>query len=117
MSSRKKPHNKLQGKNTNNDIEKNKQENYLRNCVNCLKRNDCNKIPQKNSIKRHSEWCESFLPNYRRIDRMRANQAFNTIINPNSPAGQRAGIQATGELLKKVEDALNVLGKHDGEVV
>ena len=111
--STKKKHNKNHGTTIIDGVEKNKHEDYLRNCMNCLKRNDCNKIPQKNSIKRHSEWCESFLPDYRRIDRTRANQTYNTIINPNSPSGQRAGIQATGELLGRVEDALNLIGKHD----
>lgn len=86
---------------------------FVRNCMNCIKYHDCDMLPPKNSIRRHKEWCGSFSPNFRKIDRMRANQAFNTIINPNSPAGQRAGIQATGELLGRVEEALNVLGKRD----
>jgi hypothetical protein len=121
MSSRKKSHNKNQGTIVIDDafnkdkktVEKNKHNDYLRNCLNCLKRNDCNKIPQKNSIKRHQEFCESFLPNYSRIDRIRVNQSIHTIMNPDSPSGQRAGIQATWILLGKVEEALNAIGKHD----
>jgi hypothetical protein len=86
---------------------------FMRNCLNCSLRISCAKIPHKNSIHRHREWCEFFLPDLERVTRVESNQAYNTIINPNSPSGQRAGIQATGALLGRVEDALNLIGKHD----
>jgi hypothetical protein len=94
-----------------------KQSDFLRCCMNCIKRKDCPKIPPKISLKRWKEYCDTFLPDYRKIDRERTNHAQNTIINPDSPSGKMIALRGAGELLGKVESVLNELGGGGSEVL
>jgi hypothetical protein len=84
-----------------------KHNSFLRCCMNCLKRRDCEKIPAKGSMKRWQEWCGIFLPDYRKIDRTRTNHATGAMINPNSASGKKQVIVETGGLLGRVEATLN----------
>jgi len=83
---------------------------FIRSCMNCIKKSECKIIPHKNSLRRHKEWCKFFVPNYNKIDRIRANHSQNTLINPDSPSGKMIALRGAGELLGKVESVLNELG-------
>jgi len=74
---------------------------FTRCCMNCLKRRDCERIPRLGSMKRWQEYCEIFIPDYRKIDRTR---------NPDSASGKRRVVIETGVLMSRVEAALNEAG-------
>lgn len=88
------------------DDKHNKFE-FRRNCSNCTKKASCKRLPHKNSMKRYTEWCDIFMPDYGRIDRLRAGRAKESLMNPNSLSGAMANVQASSGMLNEVEEVLN----------
>lgn len=98
---------------TTQDTTNHDRFHFARCCMNCIKRNDCRKIPARGSMQRWREWCETYIPDYRKIDRTRINHANGALINPDSASGVRQTVIQTGSFLERVEASLNAMKPDD----